>query len=111
MLEATYKDMVEQINIIEKKDSNDMKIPPKISYGTKMKVHLASPAMQIKKYSKAQGITIEEAIEKKIEEMRPLNLKISEEIMINRFVYAVSKQVPIQVHSTIFIFISISILI
>ena len=43
-----------------------------------------------------------EAIEKKIEEMCPYNPNKAEEIILNRFMYAVSAQDPIKVNTTIF---------
>lgn len=110
MLEMTYNDIVRGVDAGKAKSGNDMEIPPKIKYGTTLKVQLSPPAMQIKKYSKAQGVTIAEAIENKIEEMRPINLKIAEDIIHNRFIYMVSNQTPLHVCGTIFLFLSLLIL-
>lgn len=62
----TYNDIVKTINVSSAKSDKDMEIPPKICYGEKIKVKLAPLAMKIKEYSKLQGITVEEAIEKKL---------------------------------------------
>lgn len=105
-LEMTYNDIVKTINVSSAKSDKDMEIPPKICYGEKIKVKLAPLAMKIKEYSKLQGIAVEEAIEKKIEEMSPYNPNKAEEIILTRFIYMVSTQIPIQVSSTIFLFIS-----
>ena len=102
----TYNDIVKTINVSSAKSDKDMEIPPKICYGEKIKVKLAPLAMKIKEYSKLQGIAVEEAIEKKIEEMSPYNPNKAEEIILTRFIYMVSTQIPIQVSSTIFLFIS-----
>lgn len=56
----------------------------------KIKVKLAPLAMKIKEYSKLQGITVEEAIEKKIEEMSPYNPNKAEEIILTRYIYGIN---------------------
>lgn len=48
----TYNDIVKTINVSSAKSDKDMEIPPKICYGEKIKVKLATLAMKIKEYSK-----------------------------------------------------------
>jgi hypothetical protein len=102
VLVQIYNKTVKNIDNNIRKSDDDISIPSKMRYGEEIKVKLVRPAMDIKKYSKEQEITIEEAIEKKIEEMCPYNPNKAEEIILNRFMYAVSAQDPIKVNTTIF---------
>ncbi len=103
VLVQIYNKTVKNIDNNIRKSDDDISIPSKMRYGEEIKVKLVRPAMDIKKYSKEQEITIEKAIEQKICEMCPYNPNKAEEIILNRFMYAVSAQDLIQVNTSIFI--------
>ncbi len=97
----TYKDITNDKR--KNKDYGEMPIPEKICYDKKIKVQLASPAMKIKAYSKIRGITVEKAIEQKIEEMSPDNHNIARDVFFQRVIAVTIKQNQIQVCCTILI--------
>ncbi len=61
------------------------------------------PAMKIIAYSKICGITVEKAIEQKIEEMSPDNHNIARDVFFQRVIAATVKQTQIQICCTILI--------
>lgn len=108
--EFSVNDALETLALAYKDISNDnrrhknygeMPIPEKIPYDKKIKVQLAPPAMKIKEYSKIHHITIDKAIEQKIEEMSPDNHNIARDVFFRRVAAAMVRQNKTQICCTI----------
>lgn len=97
----TYKDITK--NSGNSENYGEMPIPEKVCYDKKIKVQLAPPTMKIKAYSKIHHITLEKAIEQKIEEMSPDNHNLARDVFFKRVIAATINQNQIQVCCTVLI--------